>query len=391
MGYTVSDIMMFLIRCEICGGEFPSKAVKALTEQEFSELYELSRKHDMAHIVASCLLSRGILADGDLKNAFSKEQMTSVFRHAQIRHELSRVCRALAAEKIEYMPLKGSVIRKYYPKPEFRTSCDIDIFLHPEDIERASAIMTDKLGYKFDTRTPHDVAFYSPSRTHVELHFDLIEENEDIRATLSRVWDDAIPHPDFPGGKLMSPEIFTTYHFAHMAKHFLGGGCGVRPLLDIWIIGNNMPLDEAKLYSLLSECKLQKFALEMMNLSEAWFSGGEHNDLTREAADFILGAGVYGKLENRIAMAQNNQNQGKLGYVMSRIFLPYSKLKRIYPRLEKYPILLPFYEVKRWFRYLLRKGTSSAAREMRVNSSITDEKKARLREMCKSLELSNKR
>lgn len=390
MEYTVSDIMMSLVRCEICGAEFPSKAVAALDERQLAELYELSRKHDMAHIVASSLLSHGALADGELKSAFSKEQMTAVFRHAQIRHELSRVCRALAAEGIEYMPLKGSVIRKYYPKPEFRTSCDIDIFLHSEDVERASTVMMEKLGYKFDTRTPHDVAFYSPSRTHVELHFDLIEENEDIRATLSRVWVDSRPDADFPGGRLMSTEMFITYHFAHMAKHFLGGGCGVRPLLDLWIIGNKMSFDDDKLSALLSECKLQKFALEMMNLSDAWFCGAEHNELTREAADYILGAGVYGKLENRIAIAQGGK-KGKFTYVLGRIFLPYSKLKRIYPRLEKYPILLPFYEVKRWFRYFARKGTSSAAREMKVNGSISDDRIERLRAMRENLELSDKR
>ena len=390
MGYSVSDIMMALIQSEVCGGKFPKNAVSALNEQELIELYELSKKHDMAHILASALISHGTLPEGNLKTVFSKEQMTAVFRHAQIRHELSRVCRAFASEGIEYMPLKGSVIRKYYPKPEFRTSCDIDIFLHPEDIERASAVVTEKLGYKFDIRTAHDVAFYSPSRTHVELHFDLIEENEDIRAALTRVWEDSRFDPDFPGGKLMSPEMFITYHFAHMAKHFLGGGCGVRPLLDLWIIGNKMPFDDEKLSSLLFECKLSKFALEMMNLADAWFSGGEHNDITREAADYILGAGVYGKLENRIAIAQSSK-KGKFGYICSRIFLPYSQMKRMYPRLEKYPLLLPFYEVKRWFRFFARRGTSAAKREMRLNSAVTSEKKERLRTMCKSLELSDKR
>jgi len=208
---------------------------------------------------------------------------------------------------------------------------------------------------------------------------------------LTRVWEDSVSDPDFPGGAVMSAEMFTTYHFAHMAKHFLGGGCGVRPLLDLWIIGNNMTLDEQKLDALLSECKLQKFALEMMNLSDVWFSGCEHNDITREAADYILGAGVYGKLENRIAIAQNNKKQGKLGYVIGRIFLPYSKMKRMYPRLEKYPILLPFYEIKRWFRYFSRRGTHAAKREMRLNNAVTNEKKERLSAMCKSLQLSDKR
>ena len=47
MKYTVSEIMMALIRCEVCGGKFPTRVIDALGGQELKELYELSKKHDL--------------------------------------------------------------------------------------------------------------------------------------------------------------------------------------------------------------------------------------------------------------------------------------------------------------------------------------------------------
>ena len=121
-----------------------------------------------------------------------------------------------------------------------------------------------------------------------------------------------------------------------------------------------------------------------MLLSDIWFSGAEHTDITRTMQDYILGAAIYGNLENRIAIIQAKKG-GRLGYIMSRIFLPYSKLKKMYPRLEKYPILLPFYEVKRWLGYFARRGTSSAVSEIRINKNISNEKIKELVSMCNEL------
>ena len=85
-----------------------------------------------------------------------------------------------------------------------------------------------------------------------------------------------------------------------------------------------------------------------------WFDGCAHTDLTREMESYILGASIYGDVENRVALSQIKQG-GRFKYLLGRIFLPYNKLNKIYPRLKKYPILLPFYQIKRWCRFVFRK------------------------------------
>lgn len=385
MHYSMEEIMFSLIRYEVCDIELPADYKNRLTPDFISQIYKKSKPQDISHIIASAILSLDVPLDEELKQKLVRSQMTAVYRHAQLRYELERISSAFEAEKIPFIPLKGAVIRQYYKKPEMRTSCDIDIFVSEENIEAASKVLEEKLSYEFDVRTSHDVAFYSKNKTHVELHFDLIENNENIKGVLDHIWE--LSHSD--GGEyryLMSSELFFAYHIAHMAKHFLGGGCGVRPFLDLWIIENKMGYDKATAQALVSAMGLEKFAREALRLSQVWFSGAKHTDLSCEMGNYILGAGIYGSSENRMAVMQL-RGRGKLRYALSRIFLPYSRLKKIYPRLEKYPVLLPFYEVKRWFRYLVRHGVSSGRSELKAYNSVTEEKQVSVSSLCANLDL----
>ena len=382
---SASEAMIALIRYEVCDKVLPEEIKECLTPDFIYEIYKRAKLQDLAHIIASALFSLNVTLDGELKQKLARSQMTAVYRHAQLRHELGRISDAFESAKIPYIPLKGSVIRAYYDKPEMRTSCDIDIFVGEDNIAIAQKLLAEKLSYEFDVRTSHDVAFYSKNKTHVELHFDLIEKDGRVKEVLGHVWE----HSHLDGGEyryLMNNELFFAYHVAHMAKHFLGGGCGVRPFLDLWVMENKMEYDREAAKNLLADMGIEKFANEAKNLSSVWFSGADHTDTTREMEDYILGAGIYGSAENRTAVMQTKE-VGKFKYVLTRLFLPYSKLKKIYPPLEKYPILLPFYEVKRWFRYLLRHGMASGRSQLKIYDSVSKEKKERVASLCQNLEL----
>ena len=90
--------------------------------------------------------------------------------------------------------------------------------------------------------------------------------------------------------------------------------------------------------------------------------------------EFILHGGVYGSFDNRV-MLQQKKKGGKFGYLMSRIFVPFSRLKRYYPILEKYPVLMPVMQVRRWFMLLRSDVFKMAKKEIQTNSN-TDRKKA---------------
>ena len=52
------------------------------------------------------------------------------------------------------------------------------------------------------------------------------------------------------------------------------------------------------------------------------------------------------------------------------MFIPYAKLKRYYPILDKHRWLMPIMQVRRWFMLLRPDVASMAKREIAVNSNL---------------------
>ena len=76
-------------------------------------------------MVAEGLNKNGLLAKENQE--VGNEIIKAIYRHAQLSYEYVAVCDALETAQIPFIPLKGSVLRKWYPEPWMRTSCDIDI------------------------------------------------------------------------------------------------------------------------------------------------------------------------------------------------------------------------------------------------------------------------
>lgn len=380
------ELLFSLLRYEI-DGERIDEEIRNLIPQCLSAIYNLAKRHDLAHLLVDTLDKNDLFPENqEIKKRLFYERNMAVYRYEQIKYELGELCRALEEAKIPYMPLKGSVIRQYYPEFWMRTSCDIDILVRAEDLEKAGEVLISQLNYKFESRYSHDVSYYTESGVHVELHFNLAESNEEFQRILCNIWGMAKKSAGKEFEYIMNNELLVSYHIAHMAGHFLHGGCGIRPFLDLWLLKTRMGYDTKEVERLLAICNLTQFGENAFLLSEVWFSNAMHTDITREMEEYIVGAGVYGTLENKVAINQAKR-KGKVRYIFSRIFLPYSKMKRYYPKLEKYPILLPFYHIKRWCIFIFKKDKKRALTELQYNNSIAEEKKMHLIELCNNLGL----
>jgi len=367
--------MFALIRKIICGTEISEEIKNSLTPEMLPQLYALSKSHDMAHIVAQGLFDLGILGEDEFSAKFQKQQMLAVYRYQKINYELRRVCSTLDEEKISFVPLKGSVIRRYYPEPWMRTSCDIDILVHEEDLKRASLVLSEKLAYENKGKSSHDISFFSQNGIHVELHYDTVEEGRAKQANriLSDIWEYAVPQNACGGNYILADEMFYFYHIAHMAKHFEEGGCGVRPFLDLWILDHCIAHDQIARDSLLEQGGLLLFANASRRLSAVWFDCANFDETTEQLQAYILQGGVYGVLDNRVAAQQKKQG-GKIRYVMSRIFLSYDALKYIYPVLKKHRWLMPIMQICRWFRLLRKDRMKRSIYELNVNKTMSQDK-----------------
>ena len=162
----LQDLFIKILCSELNETEIDSSVKEQLTPEVISSLYLLSKHHDLAHIVASAFQKNGILADDDISKELNKQRLLSVYRNEQMKYAFSEICEILENAEIKYIPLKGSVIRPYYPEESMRTSCDIDILIPENDIETATAKFTEN-GYKLRKKNFHDVSLFSHTGIHL--------------------------------------------------------------------------------------------------------------------------------------------------------------------------------------------------------------------------------
>ncbi len=381
------NVMLALIRKVVCGGELDAEMQKMLTVEILPSLYSLSKAHDMAHIVAQELAEQGLLGDDEYSKKFQKQQMLAVYRYQKLTHDLTLICQAFEEDQIMFLPLKGSVLRTYYPEAWMRTSCDIDVLVHEEDLERAVASL-ERYGFQVEKKGSHDVSIYSQNGMHVELHFSMVEDGRAVNApeVLADIWQSAVPKEGSSYHMLLKDDMFYFYHIAHIAKHFENCGCGVRPFLDLWILLHRVEHDEEARKQILRRGGLLKFEEASRALAAVWFDGAASNKMLEQMQRYVLASGIYGTMDHRVVAQQSKRGSG-LKYVLSRIFVPYDHLKYLYPVLQKHKWLYPIMLVRRCFRVFFKGRIKRIKRELDINSDMSQEKLAETTELFTSLGL----
>ncbi len=376
MNENIIGILFALLRSAICGDMLTEQEIKACDGETLSRLIDISKKHDIIHLVALGLERNSIITNSD---ALSNEIIKAVYRYEQIKYEYESLCKVLEAAKIPFMPLKGAIIRDYYPEPWMRTSCDIDVLVHSEDTDKAVECLIGACGYVKDGQCSHDISLMSPGKIHIELHYDLLEGGVANKASevLENIWDIVTVRDGYSYFYEMSDEMFYFYHVAHMAKHFENGGCGIRPFIDLWILDGIFGADNKKRNELLEKGELLRFAETARSLSKVWLDKQEHDDITEQTERYILSGGVYGTNKNRVAI-QHYKKGGRTRYILYKIFLPYNVIKSQYPILKKHRWLTPFMEVRRWFRLLFKGHFKRVSKDLKCSQSLSDDESQEL-------------
>ncbi len=368
------QIFFALIRNQLFNSPVPDGIESFLNDEMLDILYKSAKAHDLSTIISSALEKNSLFVGEEIIKKFKNQELLSFYRYTCMKNELDKMREIFSAEKIPFIPLKGAIIRNYYPEPHLRTSSDIDVLVHERDAEAAVKLLKEKAEYSGgENRGYHNYSLYSPVGVHIELHFNLLENMEKIDKLLSRAWEYALPANE--GTEyLFTNEFMIFYIIAHMSYHFSCGGCGVRPFIDLLLLEKNVEYDSAILQEMLSECGLNVFYNAAKRLCGVWFCEDEHDELTKKMENFILTGGVNGNKKMGLA-AKQRKSGGKLAYFLLRIFQPYGIMKEKYPILKTHKCLLPFYQVKRWFSLLYAGKLSRLKKEYDAGKSM-DSKQA---------------
>ena len=197
-----------------------------------------------------------------------------------------------------------SVVREYYPEPWLRTSCDIDILVHKEDLNKAMAVLLENGCTMYGEKNYHDVSFVTPGKKLLELHFCLREDIPILDRVLDRVWQYTKNAPGKQYEYRLQNGFLLFYLIAHMAFHCRFGGCGIRSFVDIWLLCDRMEYDKELFGQLCCEAKLEQFFDNVQRLIGVWFAGEEHTAVTKQLESIVISGGTYGSLDNRILIDQ---------------------------------------------------------------------------------------
>ena len=274
---------------------------------------------------------------------FHRIETIEAVQHAHQERELRRVIAMLEEEKMPYILLKGSRMRKYYSNPVWRTSCDIDILFDGDEARLHERMLG--LGYSFEGDAGTTLN-YLHKPVEFEMHRRLFDDKLEFHGFFQDVWKHSRPVREGSSERLLTEEFFYAYMIAHMAKHFTRYGCGVRPVLDLYLYRQTAPanFNAKEAENLLKKIGLLGFEKRLLALARAWFETGTLSETDEKLTDYIMEAGVYGDsriMDARAVKRPEDAQQARRKRLRKFFFPPLKEMRILYPRMLKCPILLP--------------------------------------------------
>ena len=326
-----------------------------IRELDHAQLYEVSQKHLLTACVAYALESAGVVDD-----RFVQAKEKAIRKNILLDAERKKILARFEEQQIWYLPLKGILLKEWYPRAGMRQMADNDILCDETKAEEVRKIFEDE-GYtcaKFG-KGIHDTYQKRPVYS-FEIHRTLFEELIYVQffSYYCDVKQRLLPDEGSEYGYRFCDEDYYLYMLAHECKHFSGGGTGVRSLVDTYILWQRFgeTFDRTYLAGELEKLGLTEFERRGRELAEKLFSREEcsREELTGEEQEFLdrfIRAGSYGTLETKVENSIQRYGRGsQLRYVFFRFFPPLEKLKPMAPWVTKSPLLVPVAWVYRIFR-----------------------------------------
>ena len=311
---------------------------------DWNAVFRQSKRHHVVNLILSGIAICNASAETAEENEFFLYGCAELARHEAQLRELDILYRLFEENGIEYMPLKGAVVKPLYPSPEWRSMSDADILIREEQYDRVRPIML-SLGYSEETESDHEYIWDKPNALHLELHKRVIPSyNADYYAYFGDGWSRAHRVGKSCRFQFTDEDLFV-YLFAHMAKHYRDGGIGLKHITDLYVYRNvRSHMDEAYIEQQMKELQLHRFYVNILRLLRVWFEEGDDDPVTDTITDAVFQSGAYGTRskhllsgavrEAELSGSSRCVERGK----WCRILFP----SYLYPTLKRIPMLLPF-------------------------------------------------
>ena len=330
--------------------------------EDWQMVYNLAKVHSLVGIFY--LAGKDTDLPKDVLEKAKADFEVEVMQQALQDYHAENLFKKFRAAGIPFLPLKGYYTRRLYPNPEARSSCDLDVFYDVAKRAEVKKIFEEE-GFSFAIENATHEEWVN-GKVIVEMHYALVGQEPKFDKYYQDVW--ARLQVKEGTEYVFSKEDEYVYFLVHAAKHFCGGGIGVKAVIDNYLYHKKVSFDKACLQEQLRTFGLEKFAACLDELSDAWFGGKEEREEIAFLGDFVLSSSAYGTRRN-LALSADASSVGaaKRSRLFSAIFPCYRNMKSWYPVLKKAPFLLPFVWVYRWFEVLFtrRKSFAKIAKDMK--------------------------
>lgn len=224
----------------------------------------------------------GISTPSEIEDMFRQHYQVNMFHNLKAAHQLLWLLKIFSHKGIRAIPIKGVVLaQQAYTIPNLRQSGDIDILIHPTDLEKAIRVI-EAAGYKSNrpfsknerASLVHSImrseSFSAENRISIDLHwrisdiFSSYPASEQFLKTTNRIsfFGEEVP--------ALSHEDTLILISAHSMKHFWHE---LRYIVDtIQLIHNNPAIDIET--TMLTAAKLRCHRLLCISLNIANIMGG---------------------------------------------------------------------------------------------------------------------
>ena len=354
---------------------------------DYSKVYEFGSKHQILPLLyyGGASNPQFLASDNGNQMLFATMQLTALSENQLM--EIDRICNAFDENKIEYLKLKGSIIKRLYPQHEMRVMSDADILIREKQMDKLEKLLP-TLGLTFECASDHEWIWKSDVMP-FELHKRIVASyQKDFYAFFGDGWKLGHKKSDTSCEYVMTLEDELVYLFTHLSKHYREAGIGIKHLTDIYLFLKSYPdLDTEYIHTSLSKMHLLEFYSNIKKTLDVWFNGAECDEVSEFITAKIFDSGVYGTRladmkARAVRLSKGTDTKGaKRKRYIQLIFPKYRYMCLIYPWLSKCPIMLPFMWIWRIITALLfkRKKIKAINSEMDIiNKDNIDEVQAEL-------------
>ncbi|MDE6471143.1 MAG: nucleotidyltransferase family protein [Eubacterium sp.] len=338
---------------------------------DWEEIFNLSNIHNVCAITANqiLLLDKEFQPEAQILSKFRQQLGYTLIDSDGKEKALSYLKSLLSENEIEFILVKGAILKELYPIKELRTSSDIDVIVKNNDLERLRSVLNENADCIITNDTEKEVSF-SYIEQNIEVHSTLDTDNTYFEKIFDMCEKRGYEYK-------ISNEDHLLYVLCHIIKHFSAFGAGIKMFMDIdVIIRNTDDIDYNKFIEKCRQINIETFAKASLALCHSWFDTPVATEIDL-SSDFklkelfeneIISSGNFGYSKRNTGdyyinkeMNKNGKNNlsTKLKALITLFFPSMDYLKNHYRYSAKCPLLLPIAWLSRLLSAVFKRNKQS--------------------------------